>query len=114
MRSLLMCLLLSTSMIGSAKPQVFFNYKIYYTPDHQPYIATLLQFSSGTFKYKGDIGGLLANVEITQIFRSNDSIVFVDKYMLTSPLMADSIVEDFYDAQRYGLAPGIYIYVLIK
>jgi len=113
MRSFIFCLLISTSIVCNAKPQVFFNYKIYYTPDHQPYISTLLQFSSGTFKYKGDVGGLLANVEITQIFRSNDSIVFIDKYMLTSPLMADSTVEDFYDAQRYGLAPGIYNYELI-
>ncbi|MBI3135631.1 MAG: GWxTD domain-containing protein [Bacteroidetes bacterium] len=96
-----------------AAPQAFFNYKIFYTPDQQPYVVTSLQFSGGTFKYKNDGAGLQANVEITQIFRWKDSIVFVDKYLLTSPLMADSIVDDFYDVQSYGIGPGIYNYELI-
>ena len=106
-------LMVCLPFIGTAKPQVFFNYKIYYTPDHQPYISTLLQFSSGTFKYKATDGGLMANVEITQVFRYKDSVIFFDKYLLSSPLMADSVVQDFYDAQRYGIGPGIYNYELI-
>ena len=113
MRSLLFIFFLLACLTGSASPQVFFNYKIYYTPDYQPFISTSLQFSSGTFKYKGQAGGLIANVEITQIFRSGDSIAFIDKYLLSSPVMADSIVDDFYDVQRYGLNPGIYNYELI-
>ena len=113
MRLISLLFLMSTATVLNAKPQVFFNYKIYYTPDHQPYISTLLQFSSGTFKYKGEPGGLVANVEITQIFRHRDSVVFFDKYLLNSPLMIDSVVSDFYDAQRYGIGPGIYNYELI-
>jgi len=96
-----------------ASPQAYFNYKIFYTPDHQPYVVTALQFSAGTLKYKNEGDGLKANIEITQIFRWKDSIVFIDKYMLASPVMPDSVVQDFYDVQRYGIGPGIYNYELI-
>lgn len=97
----------------AAVPQAFFNYKIYYTPEQQPYVVTSLQFSAGTLKYKNEGDGLIAQLEITQIFRWKDSVVFVDKYLLSSPFMADSIVEDFYDVQHYGIGPGIFNYELI-
>lgn len=112
MRIILILLLSTLALAAHAVPQAFFNYKIFYTPDKQPYVATSLQFSGGTFKYKNDGAGLVANVEITQIFRWKDSIVFFDKYLLSSPVMSDSIVDDFYDVQRYGIAPGIYNYEL--
>lgn len=97
-----------------AKPQVYFNYKQFHTPDQKPFISTSLQFISGSFKYLGDgNGNLSATVEITQIFSKNDSIVVADKYLLESPLMKDSIVDDFYDVKRYSLEPGIYTYELI-
>lgn len=99
---------------AEAKPKVYFNYKIYYTPDHEPYVSTMLQFSSGSLSYKGDgTGNLSAQLEITQIFRMADSIVLADKYSLDSPVMKDSTVEDFFDVQRYGLDPGVYNYELI-
>lgn len=113
MRLILFYFALLVTTTAGASPQAFFNYKIFYTPDKQPYIVTSLQFSGGTYKYKNAGEGLQANVEITQIFRSGDSIVFFDKYLLSSPLMADSIVDDFYDVQRYGLAAGVYNYELV-
>lgn len=100
-------------LMVNATPQAFFNYKIFYTPDEKPYLVTSLQFSGGTYKYKYTGEGLQANVEITHIFKSGDSIVFFDKYVLNSPIMKDSIVDDFYDVQRYGLDAGIYNYELI-
>jgi len=113
MRHLLIYIFLVFSSLSFAIPQAFFNYKIFYTPDQKPYIVTSLQFSGGTYKYRSTGEGLQANVEITQIFRSGDSIVFFDKYLLSSPLMLDSIVEDFYDVQRYAMAPGVYNYELV-
>jgi GWxTD domain-containing protein len=112
-RILFICLLLvSTSLI--AKPKVFFNYKVYYTPNHSAYVTTMLQFSGGTFKYLNTpSGNLKTSVEITQVFRLNDSIVLVDKYILDSPEMKDSIVDDFFDIQNYGLDPGVYNYELL-
>ena len=65
-----------------AKPQVYFNYKLFHTPDQKPFISTSLQFISGSFKYVGDgFGNLNASVEITQIFSKNDSIIIADKYL---------------------------------
>lgn len=110
--TLIFFVLLSIGALG--KPKVFFNYKVFYTPDQSAYVSTLLQFSSGSFKYKTtDSGALQASVEITQIFRSKDSIVLADKYILDSPEMRDSIVDDFFDVQNYGLEAGIYSYELI-
>ncbi len=114
MKFTLLIALIFASLIGQATPQVYFNYKVFYTPEQDSYITTMLQFSSGTFKYNSnDKGDLYTEVEITQIFRAEDSIVLADKYVLTSPLMKDSIVEDFFDIQNYGLAPGVYNYELI-
>lgn len=97
-----------------SKPKVYFNYKVFHTPDQQNILSTSLQFIGGSFKYKGDgMGNLQSKVEITQIFSQGDSVVVFDKYVLDSPLMADSLVDDFYDVRRYSLAEGIYDYELI-
>ncbi len=114
MRLILSTIFILTVSALFAKPQVFFNYKVFYKPDQTPFISTSLQFMGGTFKYTGDDSGdLNASVEITQVFSKNGSIVIADKYILNSPVMKDSIVDDFYDVQRYGLEPGTYSYELI-
>ena len=94
--------LLAISYAGLAAPRVFFNYKIYYTAEDKPYVETSIQFSSGTIKYlTNENGNLQANLEITQIFKKNEQIVTADKYLLSSPEMLDSVVEDFYDIRRF-------------
>jgi GWxTD domain-containing protein len=113
MRLAILFLFLSFSFSSLAKPKVYFNYKIYYTDQGKPYISNSLQLLAGTFKYQSDSSGnLFAKVQITQIFTRNDSVIIADKYILNSPLMADSIVDDFYDVQRYQLAAGYYDYEL--
>ena len=102
------------SLASWSTPQVYFHYKVYYTPDHQPFISTSLQFSAGTFKYNPNGNGhLVSQVEITQLFKLNDSIAVGDHYVLNSPEMRDSLVEDFYDVQHYAISPGIYTYEII-
>ncbi len=114
MRKILTVLCLFAGLTALAKPQVYFNYKVFHTPEQGPYLSTSLQFISGSFKYKGDeLGNLSASVEITHLFTANDRIVLVDKYVLDSPQMKDSIVDDFYDIQRYKLPAGIYSYELV-
>ena len=99
----------SISLMGFTKPRVFFNYHIYYTVDHEPYVETALQFASGSLKFiANDNEKLQANLEITQMFLQNEKIITVDKYTLKSPEMKDSTVDDFFDIQRFKLAPGIY------
>lgn len=112
MKSLLLLFSVLFLSYSQAKPKVYFNYKTYYTPDKSAYLSTMLQFSAGSLKYFTADGGLKASVEITQLFKQNDSIVLADKYVLDSPLMLDSIVDDFFDIQNYGLDAGIYQYEL--
>ncbi len=106
--------LLAISFVGLATPRVFFNYKVYYTVDHDPYVETAIQFSSGTIKYlKNESGNLQANLEITQIFKKDEEIITADKYLLSSPEMVDSVVEDFYDVRRFLLNSGNYSFELV-
>ena len=102
-------LLLMLPTLVSAKPQVYLDYKTYYTPTGQPFIETMLQFVSPTFKFIANAdGNLVSSVEITQVFKIGDSIVLVDKYIVNSPEMLDSTIEDYYDIKRYQLKAGNY------
>ncbi len=84
-----------------AKPKIYFDYKVYYTPTHQPYVETLLQFSAASLKFKANSNGHLTSaLEITQIFKFKDSIVSADKYIVQSPEMKDSTVEDYFDIEE--------------
>lgn len=114
MRLGLTLLLSLFTIAGFGKPQVYFKYNIFHTPESEAYITTTLQFLSHTFKFIGnEEGALSAKVEITQIFSQNGEVVLADKYELNSPMMKDSTVEDFYDIQRYSLKEGVYDYELI-
>lgn len=114
MKKWLTLILIVAAGAAFSKPKVYFNYKVFHTPDHQNILSTSLQFIGGSFKYEGDEkGNLQAKVEITQIFSQGDSVVVYDKYLLDSPLMPDSTVDDFYDVRRYALEEGVYDYELI-
>ena len=75
-------LMLLIPAVATAKPQVYLDYKTYYTPDNKPYIETLLQFVSPSLKFLANKNGdLVSSLEITQIFKIGDSVVFIDKYI---------------------------------
>jgi len=113
MKKILTITLILLGSLAFSKPQVYFNYKVFHTPEQGPYISTSLQFIAGSFKYKSDgLSNLNASVEITHLFTIDDRIILVDKYILDSPTMKDSIVDDFYDVQRYKLPVGNYMYEL--
>jgi GWxTD domain-containing protein len=98
----------------NAKPQVYFDYKVYFTPMKISYVETLLQFSSVSLKYlANENGNLESSLEVTQIFKIGDSIVLADKYIINSPEMIDSTIEDYYDVKRFQLPVGDYNYELI-
>jgi len=105
---------LTFSVVSWGTPRVFFNYKVYYTMEDEPYVETAIQFASGTIKYlMNDNGFLQANLEITQIFKKNEQIITVDKYNLSSPEMKDSTVEDFFDVRRFLVESDVYDFELI-
>lgn len=111
---LLVLFVILSSFESSARPRVFFNYYVFYNESNEPYVETALQFASGSLHFEGDsIGNLQAHVEITQLFKKGDLIVAVDKYNLSSPIMKDSTIDDFFDLKRFKMPPGNYDFELI-
>lgn len=96
-----------------ALPKAYFDYKTFYTNTGEAYVENTMQISSGTVKFLANQNGFLqSKLEITQLFKQNDKIISVDKYILLSPEMKDSIVEDFYDLKRFKLPAGVYDFEL--
>jgi GWxTD domain-containing protein len=111
---LVFALFLLIPTVATSKPQVYLDYKTYYTPDNTPYVETLLQFVSPSLKFLANANGnLVSSLEITQIFKIGDSVVFVDKYIVNSPEMKDSTIEDYFDVKRYQLDENLYTFEII-
>ncbi len=83
-----------------------------YSPKIGNYIEIQLNFVGYTLNYITQDSSIYAELEISQTFSQNDSTVFYDHYLLKSPPIIDSIVDDFYDIQNYPLSPGQYTYSL--
>ena len=112
-RFLLSCtfLLLCTLSFGQANKRVMRAYvdnKQFFAPSVGNYVEFNFQFVGSSLYYKGIEGGLVGDILVETSVRNEDSIVSAQAYRLSSPIMRDSIVEDFYDVQRYRLDPGEY------
>ena len=66
-----------------------------------------------TFDFKGVENGLQADLALSLEIKQGTELVYSDAYRLESPVMLDSIVEDFYDIQRISLKPGDYAFKLV-
>ena len=92
--------------------KVYLNESQFYSPEAGNYLEVQLNFAGYTLNYLETDAGVMAEVEITQVFYKGDSVVSADRYLLKSPLVIDSIVDDFFDIQRYPLKPGVYQHFL--
>ncbi|HZH86008.1 MAG TPA: GWxTD domain-containing protein [Brumimicrobium sp.] len=111
-------LFLATILCGFSFSQdknlkAYLNEGQFYTPESGNYIEIQLNFKGYSLKYITKDNSTFAELEISQVFSQNDTIVFADRYLLKSPELIDSIVEDFFDIQKYPLAPGEYRYDLV-
>lgn len=88
--------------------KAYLDNKQFYAPGTGNYIEFYLQFDGPSINYLGLENGLIGEVAIIMSIKKGDSIITGDAYRLSSPLMKDSIVEDFYDVKRFVLAPGKY------
>ena len=109
------CAILITGIATSQVPKV----KVYldetqlYTPEEGNYYQVQLLFEGPSLQYVTKDSSVFAELQITQLFSQNDTIVQSDRYNLSSPEVKDSAVLNFYDIQRYVLSPGTYDYSLI-
>lgn len=93
--------------------KVYLSEGQFYLPERGNYIEVQLNFTGYTLNYITEENGTFAEVEISQVFSQNDTVVVADRYLLKSPEVVDSIVEDFYDIQKYLLKPGEYTFDLM-
>jgi GWxTD domain-containing protein len=104
-------LICSFSAVEAKNVHAYLNYTIFNLPEKGPYIETYLSVSGSSVLYKEmKPGAFQACIEITFIFRQQDSIKEYDKYQLFSPEVADTNKVDFnfLDEQRYFIPEGDY------
>lgn len=90
------------------KIRAYLDDKQFYAPGVGDYVEIQMQFVGYSIKYKGLEGGLIGEVAVRMAVKQGDSIITTDAYRLQTPLMKDSIIEDFYDLKRFVLKPGVY------
>lgn len=111
---IIVLLLMIPSLFWAQEKQLraYLNERQFYAPEEGTYLEVQLHFAGHTLRYLSQDSTTYGEVEIAQIFSQNDTVISYDKYVLKSPLVIDSIVEDFHDIQRYSLPPGTYDYEL--
>jgi GWxTD domain-containing protein len=89
--------------------RAYMDTKQFYAPTIGNYVEVYFQFVAYSIKFKGAEGGLQAELVVSfQLKNERDSIVSQDAYRLQSPLMKDSVVDDFYDVKRIPVSAGKY------
>lgn len=97
--------------------KAFVDHKSFYAPQLGTYVEIQLQFIGYTLNYfpaelkDGDnvVKGIQSEVAVQlTIKNSAGENVAGDTYRLKSPVMRDSIIEDFFDIRRFTLLPGNY------
>ena len=105
---ILFSLLFLNASFSQKKLRAYLDTKQFYSPEIGNYFETYIQFSAESVSYIGTDNGLIGKLGIDIIVSNEKDTLISDKYLLESPVMIDSIVEDFYDLRRYVLKPGDY------
>lgn len=110
---LLSCVVMASSSYAQDKKlRAYLDNKQFYAPGVGNYVEFDLQFVGYSVNYVGAEEGLIGDLLVEVAITSNGDTTLTDAYRLATPLMRDSIVEDFYDIQRFKLDPGTYVYNL--
>jgi GWxTD domain-containing protein len=97
------------SFSQAGKLKAYIDQKTYYAPNSGTYVELQYQFVGYTLHYDTVGAALQSKVAVAALITSlTGDTVARDIYVLQSPLMRDSIIEDFFDIQRIPLKPGIY------
>jgi GWxTD domain-containing protein len=114
-KKLLFFLAISFSLFAFSNDlDAYFMYATFNSPE-QSYIETYISTIGRTAVFKEtEKGKYQAEIEITMLFKQNDSIVTFRKYTLTSPEIDDTLknIPNFIDVQRIPLDYGIYNFEL--
>ncbi len=85
------------------------DYKTFFIPGHGAIVDIQFQYSGYSLTYFTDSISTTARVAVQSKIKNLDGVVVSEMaYVLTSPEVRDSIVDDFYDVQQFSLQPGNY------
>lgn len=104
---ILTMIVLNVNVFGQLK--AYLDTKQFFDPQIGNYMEVYMQFVSSSVKYEGKETGLQGKIAVRITVSQKDSVYFTDLYILESPVMKDSIVEDFYDVVRFAARPGNYL-----
>lgn len=111
MQKLLLFLFLIPTLVFSQKvrPEAYLDHKQFESPDGKILLEVYLQFNISTFRLLRNEAGLFyGKIELTEIVKRGEEIIDFRKVTLDSPLMVDSLINDFSDQHRFSLDPGYY------
>ncbi len=96
------------------KLQAFFDYKIFQIPNDSAYVEGYLQFQATKINYTAVNNGkdLQGQLAVQYELKRGDSVYSSSTYSFLTPVMKDSIVENFLEVFRFKVAPGIYDFKL--
>lgn len=98
-----------SSQQGKGKRLVaYLQTKQFLAPEVGNYIEMHFQYVGYTISYQAKDNDLVGEVAVMIDISQDGKVVLNDAYRLSTPLMIDGIVEDFYDIKRFALPPGKY------
>lgn len=113
-KKFLLTIMLGLSLLVFSMPdnlRAYLSYGTFSTPDNNTYIETYLSIMGKSLTFNRlENGKFQGNVNVTLIFKENDSIREFRKYTIVSQEILDTanISFDLFDQQRIQLANGIY------
>lgn len=89
-------------------PKLYFDQKQFFSPEIGNYVELSFEMDAGSLNYRAIEGGLVADIAFQINLSQDNQTVKTDSYRIQSPIMKDSIVENFFDVKRFALTPGKY------
>ena len=105
---ILMCLQFNLTAQTNHKLTAYLQTKQFSAPGIGNYIEIQIQYVGYTVKYLPVENGLIGELAVQLSISQHGSVVQSDAYRLKTPLMVDSLVDDFYDVKRFALPAGDY------
>ena len=102
-------LLVSGKVLAQNQLKATIDYKTFFVPGHGALVDVQFQYASYSAVYFTDSIGTYAKIAVQSKVKNQAGVVVAEMaYLLSSPEVRDSLVEDFFDVQQFSLQPGEY------
>jgi len=99
----------SKQTIAQKQVEVVLDYRTYYVQGQGALVDVQFQYVGYTLKHIIDSLGMHSTVGVQTVIKDASGKAVKDMaYALNGPILRDSIITDFYDAQQFILTPGNY------